>query len=388
MKKLLGLICFAVLFMAANCENEPLEGEFLTEAEVACLQAIDASAEAQANFDVASTEDAPALCSMLKTALEAQIASCGDDNGFLQARIDSLGDCSIQIDEEACAMARAEKDTAEIAFNDSTDENYTETCNALKEALEAVLQQCGPDQAIQDQIDSLGNCLLSSEPVLIKQIIFTEPSGESYTNDFSYEGNRLTSITSSDGGITEYIYEAEVMQRIENRGANGEIFDYTELEYNAENQLSAYSTIIPDANQGYRTELTYNIDGTITQETFIGDADTQTEVLGTRVSTLVNGQITEETAPDGSFIASYSYDSSNGIYKNIFKIEQLHLINFDFSQLLGGAQNNITEFTQDDGSGGTEMELFTYTYNSANYPETGQLFYDGVLNVDIQFFYE
>ena len=287
-----------------------------------------------------------------------------------------------------CQEATENTQMSEIAFNEATDENYTELCEAYKTALENQILACGDtDGNLQMIIDNLGDCILDSEMLLVREIVFTDISGEVFTSAYSYQGNRLISITSSEGESTDYIYENDVLVRINETDANDNILDFTELSYNTDGQLITYSTILIDADQGYRTELTYNSDGTITQETYIGNAQEQNELFETSVLTLLNGQIIQEADIDGTVQIIYNYDANNGIYKNISHIDVIHLLSFDFTALIGGKDNNLIEFIQDDGSGGTETELYTYTYNTLGYPVTAEYRFDGELEGSFEFFY-
>lgn len=164
MKKILGLLCIFMLASVYQCDDEPLEGEFITEDEAACELATLQTAELALEFLGADNDTFTAICTAYKEAIEAQILVCGDQNGSLQAIIDQLGDCSDSNipNADSCVQAIANKNEAEEAFNNSTAQNYTETCNALKEAIETVISECGTTTELQNQLDGLGNCILST----------------------------------------------------------------------------------------------------------------------------------------------------------------------------------------------------------------------------------
>ena len=92
MKKLSGLLCLFILLTAFTCEDEPLEGEFLTG--VSCEEAVLNTADAALAFLSVTDDNYTQLCNTYKAALQAQIEACGDDDGSLQAAIDALGDCT------------------------------------------------------------------------------------------------------------------------------------------------------------------------------------------------------------------------------------------------------------------------------------------------------
>jgi hypothetical protein len=63
-----------------------------------CDEAQAATDAAELAFNASTPANHEALCNAYKAALEAEIASCGDPNGDLQAIITDLGDCSVAPD--------------------------------------------------------------------------------------------------------------------------------------------------------------------------------------------------------------------------------------------------------------------------------------------------
>ncbi|MFD1063774.1 hypothetical protein ACFQ1Q_11005 [Winogradskyella litorisediminis] len=170
MKKILSLLCVFLLCSAFQCDDEPLEGEFVTDTEAACQIASLNTAEAALAFLAADDENYTEICTNYRATLEAQIIACGDADGSLQAIIEELGDCvnNDNPNDAACQTAIAAKNEAEAQFNASTDANYTETCNALKLAIQAVIDECGTTAELQSQLDGLGNCILTTNPETIE----------------------------------------------------------------------------------------------------------------------------------------------------------------------------------------------------------------------------
>ncbi len=220
--------------------------------------------------------------------------------------------------------------------------------------------------------------------LLVERI--TDYEGDILTEYFSYDGNKLTSILDSEGYKYEYIYENEVLNRINSTDSNGSLMDYSILEYNSSNQLSSYTVYITSGNEGLRFDLTYNANGTITEKEYIGDHNSQMSLIGENIITRNNGQTILEV--DSDFEATFEYDTKNGIYKNIFKIETLNLINIDFSGYIDSAENNRLKATENDNGDVTVLEEYQYTYNASNYPETATYYYDGELDSTIQYIYE
>ena len=90
------MVLTAVLMVctAFQCEDEPLEGIFLTDSEIACLDAEEQSDNALNDFIEADDANYTELCNAYKDALENKIEVCGDPNGSVQNTIDGLGDCT------------------------------------------------------------------------------------------------------------------------------------------------------------------------------------------------------------------------------------------------------------------------------------------------------
>ncbi len=90
--KRLKLISAAVVMGLAfySCDSNDDNNDPLS-----CDDAVSATLEAGVAFSAATDENYTDLCTDYKAALEAQIESCGDDTGNLQALIDDLGDCTI-----------------------------------------------------------------------------------------------------------------------------------------------------------------------------------------------------------------------------------------------------------------------------------------------------
>lgn len=94
MKKLIFLTSIFCLLSAFTCDNEPLEGDFSDpDPNAACVEATQDTAAAVTAFVDATDSNYTELCNAYQSALQAQIAACGDDTGSLQGLVDALGDC-------------------------------------------------------------------------------------------------------------------------------------------------------------------------------------------------------------------------------------------------------------------------------------------------------
>lgn len=98
MKKLIPFLSLFVLLTAFTCEDEPLDDGLAgaTESNLDCANTTLALITATQSFTSTSEDDAnyTTVCNTYRTAIQNQIAACGDPNGVLQITIDSLGDCS------------------------------------------------------------------------------------------------------------------------------------------------------------------------------------------------------------------------------------------------------------------------------------------------------
>ncbi len=101
MKKIIALFCVFLLCSAFQCDDEPLEGEFISDEAAACQVATLETAEAALAFLGAGDDTFTEICNAYKTAIEAQILACGDEDGSLQAIIEQLGDCTMTTTPEA-----------------------------------------------------------------------------------------------------------------------------------------------------------------------------------------------------------------------------------------------------------------------------------------------
>ena len=161
MKKITALLSLLFLFTAFNCENEPLEGDFViedgTDTVISCLEATENTVTATTNFTGVTIDDTnyTQLCLAYQNALTDQIDACGDD-GTLQAIIDGLGNCGDENQPNDCKTATTASNDAEMAYNN--DNTNTDFCNAYKSVLQNQITACGDtDGSIQAIIDGL-NC--------------------------------------------------------------------------------------------------------------------------------------------------------------------------------------------------------------------------------------
>ena len=156
MKKIKLLHIYAVCLFALGCHNEPYEGDLPSE-DNSCLLAIQATAEAAANFAMASNDDFSLLCQIYRDALEDQIEVCGDEDGSIQLLIDELGACTSE--EDLCEEAIAATEIARTDYESALASNFTTLCVIYRSALQNQIEVCGdPFGSLQLLINDLGGC--------------------------------------------------------------------------------------------------------------------------------------------------------------------------------------------------------------------------------------
>lgn len=224
--------------------------------------------------------------------------------------------------------------------------------------------------------------------LLLKQRVTSYPDdNETMTENFVYDGNVLTSIVNSDGERVDYLYENNLLTRINHVASNGTIEQYVVIGgYDQNTRLSSY-TVYLQLNQAFKFELLYNSNGTITEKQYSGDHNSQTTLVRETMITMNNGHLAQEISNDG-INYSFEYDTKNGIFKNITHIETLNLINDDFSGHIDSNLNNLVKINDTQNGNTTVSEEFQYTYNSSDYPETATFYLEGTLEKTIQYIYE
>ncbi|GAB5564021.1 MAG: hypothetical protein Wins2KO_10840 [Winogradskyella sp.] len=142
---------FLVLF---GCQNEPYEGEIVTE-DNSCIIATNATNIASNNFFNSTEEEYSLFCQVYRDALADQIEICGDEDGSLTLLLNNLGNCEI---DDPCDEIETQTNLARIAFESAIASSYEVLCNAYKDALVFQIEECGDDGSLQIIIDELGEC--------------------------------------------------------------------------------------------------------------------------------------------------------------------------------------------------------------------------------------
>ena len=207
---------------------------------------------------------------------------------------------------------------------------------------------------------------ISTETILIKKINYSNQNSADVSEvKYTYDGTKLVSATIDNSTTLSYIYEGNLITRINTYSAGNVLTNYFVFEYD-NNRLIRSRHIIPVANQGFRSEFTYNPDNTISVSLFSGGVATQNTADGTgKYFMAENGEIAkyEEYQSLGTVTRIYSYDNKNNPYKNIT----------GFDKLLNqpGKYHNVTDELSLDAAGSViASESHTYIYNERDFPQS------------------
>ena len=230
----------------------------------------------------------------------------------------------------------------------------------------------------------------TSDIIVIRKTITTDFSGAETTADWTYDGNKLTSIDYSNGNSRQYTYTGNLITQ--RQYLEGGALSSTEtFEYDDQARLIQYKMI--NGAVGTRKTLTYNEDGTIDIANFSGNATVQDVPDGTGKLFITNGEVstaefTTEAIPGTPVTDSYAYDydDENNPAKNILGFNKIAFL----SPIIDGVSRNITSYAKSDDVG-TVLNTVTriFTYNTYNYPV--QAVHSDPLdgdNMTIQYFYD
>jgi hypothetical protein len=207
-------------------------------------------------------------------------------------------------------------------------------------------------------------------PVLLRRTVTTNSQGTQTTN-LNYDGNKIVSATYGDG-IQKFYYTGDLITKWEIY-SNNLLISTRILSYNSQNNLSSTIELNHVNNQGYRSSLTYNSNGTITYNMYAGNLTTQTGLYGTFTATLVNSEITLLKNESNNTIYTPTYDSKNHFMKNVLGYSKTRVdLGSGTYRNLRGVFQNLTELkiTPQSGSQYTN-ETIQLTYNTDNFPISG-----------------
>ncbi len=203
--------------------------------------------------------------------------------------------------------------------------------------------------------------------ILVKKInVKDENDNVISISDFSYSGNKLLKITSTSG-YDIYTYVGNLISKAEKYNSSDVLIGSEEYFYNSSGNLS--SCIQKDYlnSYAYKEVYVYNIDGTVTRNSFSGNLVSQTTpyMVGFYHKLYFqNSELLKQEGYDNNTLAgtaNFIYDGKNNPTRNILGFDEIFFA-FDTS---GNFQNVL--HINNDGSNHYSNE---YTYDSNNFPIT------------------
>ncbi len=217
--------------------------------------------------------------------------------------------------------------------------------------------------------------------ILPKTMKYTFPSqtDENSFYTFVYNGNKIVSIKSEINRV-DYTYNGNVIVKSTSYNTNsGKDLKNNEFVYTyANNKLATSSNVLgivtqyPVGQYKWRNVYSYNIDGTIKQESYNTNIETgiENKSNSVNVSTFVNGNLVKLVSTDTSLGANYvsiqivEYDSKNNPSKNILGFDLLLDNESEYS-----TNNIVKKTTTTTGSWSSESSFKReYIYDTNGYP--------------------
>lgn len=216
---------------------------------------------------------------------------------------------------------------------------------------------------------------------LVKKVVYTDIDGSIDTNQYTYDGNKIVSIVSSDGSKTNYTYTGNVITKIVNTDEKGFLDSTYEYTYNNDKLTTSLSVVV-DLDNNYKTTYTYNADGTVSFSKNKINKTTGEVIVGYSVGkyTFNGGNLikNEYTTEGDKYLDTFDFDAKNNPLKNV---AGMSLLLDDAEDVV--SVNNIVKYTY---SGTSDTCVFTYDANGFPIEAKG---YDseGKLNGNTKYFY-
>lgn len=227
----------------------------------------------------------------------------------------------------------------------------------------------------------------NSENALLVSEISAQTQGQiDGSLNFYYDGNKLTSIASTDYGTSEllnFVYEENKISRIDiSRDTSQGIYSRYNFSYDNQNRIRYYDYCYFGNNNECDDLNTFNVtypsNNTVTVN-YIYDVGTSSEDTGTLTLQLDNNgniivatDVYQDLDENGNLVtvsnnASLQYDNFNSPFKNITGMSPLilfEIINYESVYPLSFSFFNNCISQNYDGAVGA----YSYDYNDDNYP--------------------
>lgn len=249
-----------------------------------------------------------------------------------------------------------------------------------------LLQSCSSSSSDSANINS------SNQPLLIKKIVPVNGiTTDAVTQTFSYNGNKLQKVTYEQGayiGILIFTYTGDFITKIEFRDSNNVFSGYYALSYSG-NNVSQVKYFNSNNIMTIQEDYTYRGDRTYTVN--VKRFDIPGISLYSYIEKLYldsDGNLVKYEKFDANNVVvktlTYSFDTQNGIYKNILGFNYLPR-----GTAKGGLPYILGHYNNEVGSvRGSSISTSQFQYNSQDYPVSAT-FFDGagVKSGTYQFFY-
>ncbi|MES2748711.1 MAG: hypothetical protein V4648_10025 [Bacteroidota bacterium] len=244
-----------------------------------------------------------------------------------------------------------------------------------------LLQSCSSDDAGVAEPEPQ----LTTNGTVLKRTISTSGPNVN-TSDYYYNGNKLEKMVSSTGNRIEYTYTGSLITKTQYFDSANISTDITNFQYNPSGKMTQRVTVNPTNNTGYRCELIYNSDGTVSVLGYQGDGNAQnTQIINKKAFLFPNGdveKIEEYVVVNGNNHTRtryYTYDDKNSPTNAILGYNK---IKFWDTGTYGNSHNNTAILFTTTENSTTSTSNLTYTYNSFDYLVTAS--YAGI---SIEYFY-
>ena len=250
-----------------------------------------------------------------------------------------------------------------------------------------LLNSCSGDDAVAEPEPQL-----TTNGTILKRIITTEGATVT-TSDFFYNSNKIQKIVVSDGKTFEYTYTGNLITKMDFYVGNT-LKSTEHYQYDSGEKITQRKIFDFNNNTGYRSEFSYNIDGTVSILGYVGDFTTQnTPTANSRkVFLLGNGDVDKiETylIINGNNVTRtnyYSYDDKNSTSNPIIGLSKIKYWDSGSSSSANNSHNTTTTLytSTETSSSYPYTTTLNYTYNSYNYPITLSASWGGTT----QYFYQ
>lgn len=223
--------------------------------------------------------------------------------------------------------------------------------------------------------DNNKNDQSSDSMILPKKISYTDSpeSTDTYDIIITYDGNKILKTESTTEDIvTEYSYTGNLITKVVTTDGNNNVSTNTKT-YTSDNKLSSETTTYYNPSEEpndtkYTSNYTHNSDGTIFIENLIYNLNDNPVTKDiNELLTVSNGKIIERNY--GGNMLKYEYDNKNSIFKNVLGFDKLYISsNIDdiigyYLNLNNSTTNNITKHTTP-----LYIHTYNYIYNEKGFP--------------------